>query len=483
MNILEPILFHAGRQPGAPALCAPGTDIVSYARLRTQMNNVAHRAKAAGLEAGAVVALSIDQPLLHAALILGLSQVGIVPVSVAMQKPPAGLKIDAVISNTDYPFAPEAKRLPLDFSWILGASAPVDLSPAGGGASERACCIVLTAGSTGEPKAVALSHRMVMARNARFEYAFGDRIPLFSRVYLHMGLAAALGYQFLIYMLSRGGAIFFRGDSIETTLQSFGLFQIEAILGTPATLGRFAANCDRFSSIGVRVDTILSGGSLLPRSLVERLRPGLCSHLVTGYGATETAVTATAAAHAIAATPGAVGYVLPGARIAIVDDSDRPVPPGTEGHVRIASEFAVDRYIDDPAESAKVFRDGWFYPGDLGSLTPENLLIISGRRNSVLNAGGDKMPAEKIEAALTAFKGVREAAVCMATNQAGVAEIWAAIVCNGEIDTERLRAHCRPHMPPPFVPARIVTLAALPTNAVGKIDRARLKEMLIAAQP
>src|SRR5579862_6519199 len=117
MNIVEPILFQASYQPEAPALCAQGRDVVSYARLRLQMSLVARRALSLGLTPGNVAALSIDEPLLHAAVILGLTQIGIVPLSVAGHKPPAGLKIDAVISTGPYPFAPEARHLLLDFTW------------------------------------------------------------------------------------------------------------------------------------------------------------------------------------------------------------------------------------------------------------------------------------------------------------------------------------------------------------------------------
>lgn len=100
----------------------------------------------------------------------------------------------------------------------------------------------------------------------------------------------------------------------------------------------------------------------------------------------------------------------------------------------------------------------------------DNLLIISGRQNAVLNAGGGKMAAEKVEAA-----------VCMATNKLGVEEVWAAIVCGEKIGTERLRAHCRLRMPMVFAPAHIVTLDALPVTAMGKVDRPRLKQMLMDA--
>jgi hypothetical protein len=73
MNIVEPIFFQAKLQPGTPALCAQGIDVVSYERLLVQINNIAHRAQANGLSRGNVVALSIDQPLPHAVVILGLA--------------------------------------------------------------------------------------------------------------------------------------------------------------------------------------------------------------------------------------------------------------------------------------------------------------------------------------------------------------------------------------------------------------------------
>jgi acyl-coenzyme A synthetase/AMP-(fatty) acid ligase len=386
-----------------------------------------------------------------------------------------------VISSRPYPFAPEARHFILDFFWTTGDDSPIETQPSGSLASEETCRIVLTSGTTGDPKAIALTHHMVMARNARFEYALGNRLPNCSRLYMNMGLAAALGYQFLTHVLGRGGTIFFVGDSVENTLRAFEIFRIEAMLATPTTLAQLLAACDQHPSIEVHVDTILSGGSLLPASLSERVRPRLCSHLITGYGATETAMSATAPAHRIAHIPGAAGYVTPGMRIEIVDEMDRAVPAGVEGIVRISSEFGVDRYIDDPIESALVFRDGWFYPGDLGSLTGDNLLVISGRQNDVLNAGGGKMAAEKVEAALLAYKGVREAAVFMATSKAGVEEVWAAVVYNEKIDAENLRAHCRQLMPWVFVPTHIVPLARLPINATGKVDRKRLKDDVLGA--
>jgi acyl-CoA synthetase (AMP-forming)/AMP-acid ligase II len=483
MNIVEPILFQARFQPEAPALCALGDDVVSYARLAAQMNNIARRAMSAGLKRGSVVALSIDNQLLHAVVILGLTQVGIIPMSVAMQKAPPGLKIDAVIKNTSYPFAPEVQHLPLDFSWIMGDGAPIETPANSGITGTEVCRIILTSGTTGDPKAVALTHKLAFARNARYEHVLGNRYPRLSRGYMNMALASVRGYQFLTYMLGRGGTIFFRAPSVEHTLRSFEMFQIEAMVATPATLVQLLENYDQFPAIEFQFDTIYTGGSHLSQALMERVRPRLCAHLFTGYGSTEAAVVAMAPAQRIAHIPGAVGYLVPGIQVEMVDPSGLRLPAGEEGIVRISSEFAMDRYIDDPEASAEFFRDGWFYPGDVGSLTPDNLLIISGRQNDVLNVGGAKMAAERVEAVLASFDGVREAAVFVATSKLGVEEVWAAVVCIGKLDIEALRVHCRPQMPPVIVPAHVVTLDALPVNDRGKVDRTRVKEIVTAAAP
>jgi acyl-CoA synthetase (AMP-forming)/AMP-acid ligase II len=481
MNIVEPILFQAKYHPEAPALGAQGIDIVSYARLAAQMESIARRAQAGGLQPGAVVALSIDQPLWHAAAILGLTHAGMVPVSVGMHRPPAGLKIDAVIANTRYPFVPEARRLPFDPGWLVAAPAAVPArgAPATG---DEVCRIILTSGSAGDPKAVALTHKLAAARNTRLDHVAGNWLASCSRLYMQMGLAAALGYQFLTHMLSRGGTVFFAGETAENTLRAFEIFKIQAMVATPTTLAQLIAHCDRHPSIEIHLDTILTAGGQLAPALAERVRPRLCSQLITGYGATETALSATAAAHRISSIPGAAGYVTPGIRIEIVDESDRPLPAGREGIVRVASEFGVDCYIDDPAETAQVFRDGWFYPGDIGSLTADSLLVISGRQNDVLNAGGGKMAAERIEAALVAFKGINDAAVFMETSKLGVDEVWAAIVANETVDAESLRAHCRTRMPQVFVPAYVVSLDALPINTMGKVDRPRVRDLALAAR-
>jgi len=75
--------------------------------------------------------------------------------------------------------------------------------------------------------------------------------------------------------------------------------------------------------------------------------------------------------------PGAAGYVLPGVLAEIVDEQDRAVPGGQDGALRIRSDSGVKEYLDDSGATQRAFRNGWFYPGERGHLTNNNVLVLS----------------------------------------------------------------------------------------------------------
>jgi acyl-coenzyme A synthetase/AMP-(fatty) acid ligase len=130
-----------------------------------------------------------------------------------------------------------------------------------------------------------------------------------------------------------------------------------------------------------------------------------------------------------------------------------------------------------------VFRDGWFYPGDIGAVTADNVLIVSGRQTAVLNVGGNKMGPEMIEQAAMAFPGVTQAGAYGVENSFGILEVRLAIVATQGLDEAGLHRHLQKHLPDIFVPRQMLRLANLPRNATGKLDRARLANMGRSAAP
>ena len=76
--------------------------------------------------------------------------------------------------------------------------------------------------------------------------------------------------------------------------------------------------------------------------------------------------------------------------------------------MRIAGVGVVGGYRD--GEPTPAFRDGWFYPGDLGSLAPDGLLRIAGRADEVINLGGEKISPETLEEQVRLIHGVADVA-------------------------------------------------------------------------
>src|SRR5262249_8211476 len=112
--------------------------------------------------------------------------------------------------------------------------------------------------------------------------------------------------------------------------------------------------------------------------------------------------------------------------------------------------------------------------GDIGSLTDENMLVISGRKKEIFNLGGDKISPRTIEDTLTGFYGIRDAAAFTMPNELGVDEVWALIVPIGKLNEEALQKHCRGTLAQTQVPSRFISVSEFPRNPNGKVDRAQL---------
>lgn len=480
MNIVEPILFQSKQCPPAPALCSPGTslNVVSYARLERFIHNIGRRALAAGIRPGQIAAIQVNDYIFHAAIALALARIGVATLSVTDLNLPAGLPVASIISSGSAAFG-NWTGLPVvlaDLSWTEGDGNSVDecfVSP-GGDAVAR---IVLTSGSTGMPKAIALSHTMLMRRHGRYLHAFGNLFATCSRFFSDMGLGQAASFDLLLHFLSGGGVFFFPGASPMDSLQTFDLYKVQGLFASPGALSGILKFYEANTAFRSGFEVILTAGSPLSKSLSERVRARLGSNLVVVYGTSETATVAAAPAHTIADMPGAVGRVMPGVTVEIVDGSRRLPSPGQKGSLRVHSPTMVAEYVGDPELTRATFRDGFYYPGDVGHLTADGVLVISGREKEVLNLGGAKIQPELVEDVLAAFAAVDQAGVVAVPDALGLDELWALIVARAPLDAEALASHCRGRLALPFCPARFIRVEALPRNANGKLDRSRLLEL------
>jgi acyl-CoA synthetase (AMP-forming)/AMP-acid ligase II len=474
VNILESFLLHAKNQSTAPAMCAPGWsyNLVSYGRLRLFANNVAKHALSAGLNSGDVVAIAVKDPIFHMALILGLTRIGVVSLSVHSPTLPTEFKIDALLSDVSTTSMHVMRLLRVD-GWLEGDGAEPESEL---DYDERSIArIILTSGTTGDQKGVALNHGIIWRRIQTYDFAFGNRFPTCSRIFVDVGLGTNSGYLWAIYVLARGGTVFVRGADPAETMQALSLYEVQGMVAAPAGMAEFLDYYERSPVFFCPFEVMLSVGSNLATSLSQRVRARMCTHVVHGYGATEGNPVAGGYVHQFAHIRGAVGYVTPGMTVQAVDDGGNVLKKGQEGHIRFRGDRCVGGYLGNAAGAETYFRDGWFYPGDIGTITQDGVLIISGRSKNIIDRGGDKINPEAIEGVLLAYPGVVHAVAFGRANHLGIEEIWAVVEATSQIEQAVLIAFCGQRLGQNELPARILSIPKMPRNVGDKIDRQKVK--------
>jgi acyl-coenzyme A synthetase/AMP-(fatty) acid ligase len=178
-----------------------------------------------------------------------------------------------------------------------------------------------------------------------------------------------------------------------------------------------------------------------------------------------------------------VGPPVPWIDLEIVDAEGKALPPGEIGEIRVRSEHMTPQYHRDPVATSRHFKGGWFYPGDLGSLTPRGELCVHGRGDDMMNLNGIKIFPAEIERVLEEHPAVRAAAAFpKASSTHGdipVAAVELHDAATVAVDELMARARERLGM---RAPRKIVVLPSLPRNAAGKIVKREL-ESLIALGP
>jgi len=484
MNIVDPILFQSRVNPLVTAICMPGASIASidYATLARSIHSAARFALKSGLAPGQTAALFIVDTVLHAAVAFALMRLGIATVSLTRPQVPKGIAVDAILTDrAALNWQPSDRTISIGYDWITSDGAVPDYERLCPDDENKVCRIILTSGSTGESKGVAFTHQNLAARTAHATYAKGPRFAHCARLLCDLGFATSPGFRYALSLLSRGGTIYYLGPEPTDILQTLDLHQIEGMATSPYGLGEFLKFFEADSAFETRFDHIICQGAMLSAELSRRARARMCQNLYTSYGATETTTVAFGPASVTELIPGAVGYVTAGVTIEIVDAQGNLLPPDTDGHVRIRSKHTATEYIGDPQTSRIHFRDGYFYPGDIGRLRVDGIFIISGREKTALNVGGDTVSPERVEEILMAFAGVQDAAVFATDNALGIGELTAVIVGPLAGREQALRDHCGARLPPSCVPVRLIAVTAIPRGSQGKIERHRLADLAKAA--
>jgi acyl-coenzyme A synthetase/AMP-(fatty) acid ligase len=474
MNIFDPIFFQASIAPHRPAIGFPG-GFVTYGQLASGATAAAASFSSRGFRRGELVALDLANPLFQILTTIALGRLGIPSITMPSQDPAiyAGLNVKGYVGDRPSTCFKGVNSVNADQDWFVPKLAAQVAVPARGvpTAFGDTCRVSVSSGTTGRPKAFALTSGCMEHRLSRVTIN-----PSGTRTLSMLGLPTSWGFLICMRTLRTGGMYCFAPfprDALDLCMFA----QIQNIWASPDQLVTLIkAQDERLRQLPSLIDVTI-GGSSVAAALLTDATQKLCKNIVLTYGASETGPVASAPAAYLSEIPGAVGFTFPWIEVEIVDEQNKNLGFDREGIVRIRGDDVVDSYLSADPEAEGIFQDGWFYPGDLGSLWKDGLLTIVGRTSEVINRGGVKIAPAIIEDVLKSHPAVADVGVVGATNSHGKPEIWAAIVANRSFTEAELLAHCRPRLENRS-PDRFFPVQTIPRNQLGKIMSTVLRNHL-----
>jgi len=177
--------------------------------------------------------------------------------------------------------------------------------------------------------------------------------------------------------------------------------------------------------------------------------------------------------------PGTVGKPLPNVRIQIADPNTHAVlPPQTRGEIWVQGPSVMQGYHNRPEETAQALTpDGWLRTGDMGELTSDGYIRITGRLREMIKVGGEMVFPAEVENALLLHPAVFEAGVAGAKDErkGEVVKAYVVLKAGLQATADDLLTHCRNSLAAYKVPRVIEFRAELPKSPTGKVLRRLLK--------
>jgi acyl-coenzyme A synthetase/AMP-(fatty) acid ligase len=262
------------------------------------------------------------------------------------------------------------------------------------------------------------------------------------------------------YSLDVGGA-----KSIEFMREN----PIRTLSASPTQVATFLDSQKKTGTILPNLSTIIMGGSPPSEQLVQRIKSQLDCRIFNSYGSTEAGnIGFIEITDGVEKTPG-FDIIHEDIALDIVDDQDNLLPVASVGHIRYRRSDMATSYYKNPVATAQFFKGGYFYPGDLGFIDEEGRLVLEGRSTEIINLGGVKVNPERIETIALAQLGVRDCAAFGRINDAGVEELWLALVVDADFSQENFDKAMASKSPHKIRHSRAVE--AIPRNENGKIQR------------
>jgi malonyl-CoA/methylmalonyl-CoA synthetase len=337
--------------------------------------------------------------------------------------------------------------------------------------------LLYTSGTTGRPKGALVTHGNLVANATALVSAWGftpaDRLLHALPVYHAHGLFVGIGCTLLA-----GASMLFlpRFDAAEVVRH---LPSCTVMMGVPTFYVRLLAEAGLTREATECVRLFISGSAPLTPATFAAFRERTGHAILERYGMTETGMNTSNPLHG-ERRPGSVGRPLPGVIVRIADDT-----AGGEagvGEIELRGPNVFPGYWRAPEATREAFTaDGFFRTGDLGRVSDDGYLDIVGRSKDLVISGGLNVYPREVELELDALGGVAESAVIGAPHPDLGEAVVALVVLEPGSPADEARLvdalvdALRGRLAGFKLPKRVLAVAELPRNSMGKVDKARLR--------
>lgn len=352
----------------------------------------------------------------------------------------------------------------------------------------RRAMILFTSGTTSKPKGVVTTHGGIEAQVRSlvdaWEWSGDDRIPLFLPMHHVHGIINIASCALWSGAIIEPFAKFDAGKILgRVAAGAYTLFMAVPTIYVKLieTLEAGADDSEPVRRGFAAMRLMVSGSAALPASVHEKWRALTGQSLLERYGMTETGMIISNPLHG-ERRAGAVGQPLPTVEVRLKSEAGEIISGEREpGEIQVRGPVVFREYWNRPEATAESFDGGWFRTGDVAVLEDGYYRIMGRLSVDIIKSGGYKLSALEIEAALLDHPAIRECAVVGVKDDTWGEAVAVALVLKdgaGGLELEDLRQWSRDRLSPYKIPQRLRVVASLPRNAMGKVTKRAVAEML-----
>ncbi len=351
--------------------------------------------------------------------------------------------------------------------------------------------IMFTAGTTGSPKGVMLSHESftsyILDNVTPIELDIEERniltVPLYHIAGVQAMMAAIYGGRTLVIQRqfdSSGWINLVESEKVDRAMLVPTM--LKQIMDNP----NFALH--DLSSLKI----ITYGAAPMPLDIIKRAIAAFPdTHFINAFGQTETAATISMLppeAHVLTGSPSevelkmkrlaSIGKPLPDVDVRIVDEDGISVPIGVIGEIVARGPRVMKGYWMEENATKETIIEGWLHTGDLGYLDDEGYIFLSGRAKDFIKRGGEMISPEEVERVIQSHPAIDEAAIIGIPDTEWGERVRAIVVIKGNIilSESEIIEYCRQRLASFKKPESVIFTRKLPRNSLGKVLKRVLRE-------